>query len=87
MLAQLKGLENLDLHQTAITDSGLKILENHPTLEELDLMDTQISDAGLASLARMPKLRYLDLEGTRITPEGGRRFAKARPEVDLSVDF
>jgi hypothetical protein len=63
-------LERLDLSNTAITDSGLRVLESMTTLQWLILDDTQVGDEGLKQINGLPKLRRLSLAGTNVSDRG-----------------
>jgi hypothetical protein len=52
-LAEMKGLQTLDLHNTLkVTDAGLKDLAGLQGLQTLDLRYTQVTDAGVADLQK-----------------------------------
>lgn len=50
-IAALKDLEELDLHDTAITDRGLRLLTKLTSLKTLDLRGTKVTEQGVAALA------------------------------------
>ncbi|WP_165070095.1 leucine-rich repeat domain-containing protein [Paludisphaera rhizosphaerae] len=69
------------LHQTSITDDGLRHLEGMTNLSHLGIyyyppgrgwpiLQPKISDAGLAHLAKLPQLHSLDLHNVPITDAG-----------------
>jgi serine/threonine protein kinase len=66
LLRYAPHLINLDLELTAVTDSGLKHLENLP-LETLQLGSLDISDEGVRHLAHIKSLVELGLADTKIT--------------------
>ena len=77
-IAQLKGLkrtlddipQNLDLHETQLTDHGLEYLKGLTNLGSLNLSSTQIGDAGLYHLTGLSSLTDLTLFNTKVTDEG-----------------
>jgi hypothetical protein len=44
-------LEELDLHDTAITDRGLNVIAKLAALKKLDVRGTLVTDDGIARLA------------------------------------
>lgn len=70
LVAELKGLRELDLSGSQVTDGGLVRLAGLPRLERLRLANTGITDAGFqAYLATHPTLKELDLRGTQVSRE------------------
>ncbi|MGE5153865.1 MAG: hypothetical protein ACM3ST_07605 [Bdellovibrio bacteriovorus] len=70
LVAELKGLRELDLSGSQVTDAGLARLAELPRLERLRLANTGITDAGFQTyLATHPTLKELDLRGTRVSRE------------------
>ena len=82
-IAQLKGLkrtlddipQNLDLHETQLTDHGLEYLKGLTNLGSLNLSSTQIGDAGLYHLTGLSSLTDLTLFNTKVTDEGLKHLA------------
>lgn len=68
-LGNLKSLQVIRLPE-AITDQGLRYLQQLPIVEELDLSGTDITDQGLAYLAEWKSLKKLSLKHTSVTDEG-----------------
>lgn len=60
----------VDLAQTAITDTDLKLLADCPELAELNLRGTLVGDSGLEAIAAATQLEFLGLTGTMVTDEG-----------------
>src|SRR5262245_1906787 len=60
----------LDLHNTPVTDAGLKELAAFKNLQALDLTGTEVTDGGLKDLAALKSLRVLDLAVTSVTDAG-----------------
>ncbi|MDZ4834139.1 MAG: protein kinase [Candidatus Melainabacteria bacterium] len=65
-------------NKTALTDKGLKIVSNIPTLQELYLDETKITDAGLVYLMNVgnKNLNLITLGGDNITDEGVETISK-----------
>ena len=69
--ALLTNLTKLYLHETKISNAGLKNLKPFVNLEELDLELTSINDEGLSLLATScPNLKELSLNQTIVSDEG-----------------
>lgn len=66
-LVECKGIHDLFLDGTKITDAGLASLTNLPNLEELFLANTAITDSGIQHICKLARLRALDVHGTRVT--------------------
>ncbi len=75
-LAKLTGLQDLDLHGTAITDDTISHLLHLTSLRRLDLQGTNLTDASIATLVRLPNLETLNLYRTKISNDGLARLAK-----------
>lgn len=77
-LKKLRGLKNvqeLDLSNNRISDTGLKHLMEFTKLRVLLLDgDIDITDAGLAHLIELTNLEFLALRGTNITDSGLERL-------------
>lgn len=72
----LRGLNNLILNETAVTDAGLANLRPLAgNLGTLYLGETPITDRGLDDIAALTKLKILDLSKTKITDEGLKKLA------------
>jgi hypothetical protein len=72
---------------TGVTDSGLTVLANSPSIEYLNLSHTGITDRGLAHLRRLLGLKRLDLVSTKVTDAGLhhlRRFPRLE-RLDLAA--
>jgi len=66
----LKGLRELDLARTKMTDAGVKELAALKGLRTLSLWDTAAGDAGVKELAALKGLRRLDIGWTKVTDAG-----------------
>ena len=73
-LAKLKGLEDLELCNTEVTDTGLKLLRGLTNVKYLDLRGTKVTGAGLGELREWKDLQVLDLRGCRVTEDGFREL-------------
>ena len=60
----------VDLHNTQVTDAGLRHLEGLSKLQKVSLNDTKVTDAGLEHLKGLTSLETLDLANTRVTDAG-----------------
>lgn len=74
--AKLTGLDELNLHHTAVSDDGLAALRTLVKLRILDLSDTRISNQAIKSLRPnvlmregLVYLEALDLNGTDVSDE------------------
>ncbi len=65
-----KDLVWLDLSRTGVTDGGLKVLAQLPSLKHLDLRGTAVGDDGVRALDGLHDLEALSLYGTRVTDAG-----------------
>jgi len=77
-VARIKGLEELNLIETSVTDKGVRSLRKVP-LTYLALWHTQISDTSLGYIAEMEPMKQLQLKGClRITDTGVAKLGKLR---------
>lgn len=89
-VAKIRGLKNLNLVHSGVTDQGIKALEKHPNLEVFHIASQarpeRITDKSLPILATLPKLRELGLHETFLTYEDGlKHLSKAKALERLSV--
>ena len=80
-IGQLKGIEDLALNETRVSDAGLVHLVGLRRLRHLALEDTDISDAGIVHLKKLKQLEGLATSGTRITPAGVAELRRALPNT------
>jgi len=86
LVVGLERIETLGLHDTSVTDDGLKrIATSFPRLAVLTVRNTAITDEALESLASLPELQLLDLINTSITDDGLRTIAKLEKITHLTV--
>jgi len=79
LLADLTGLENLDLSQSGFKDSDTPVLEAQKSVKRLTLAgNEQISDVGLVAIGKFDSLEVLDLSLTGISDEGLKTIGDAR---------
>jgi len=84
-VGRLRGLEELKLDRSRITDRGLASLRGLEKLRVLSLRYCQISDDGLAAVETLPrKLEELALTGARITDASAAWF-EGRSITDLFI--
>jgi hypothetical protein len=70
-LEGLKGLEELHVQDSYLTDDGMARLQGLKALRELDLHKSlYVTDKGLESLKQLPKLGRLELSYTRVSDGG-----------------
>lgn len=70
-IAPFKNLETLLVWQTAVTNQGLAVLSELPTLKKLTLKALgDVTDAGMAQVAQATTLVDLDLSESGVTDEG-----------------
>ena len=86
-LADLTGLETLDLAGTKITDVGMQSLAGLVKLKSLTLSGTGITNEGLKHLAGMPALTTLHIDTPGVTDDGLVHIAhlKQLEEFKLSI--
>jgi Leucine-rich repeat (LRR) protein len=70
LLRAVPSLRELYLHNTEVSDAGLRYLKGLTELEELWLHNTRAGDAALEHIAGMSRLRGLYLSGTQVTDVG-----------------
>ncbi|MDB5338570.1 MAG: inlA 5 [Planctomycetaceae bacterium] len=91
VLKQLVHLENLvdiSLHDSGVTDAGLKELLNLSELTALDLRGCkQVTDAGIKSLTKLTNLTHLSLNLTDVGDEGIKSLASLTNLQDLDLTY
>jgi hypothetical protein len=85
-LADLRGLKELHIHRTNLTDEGLAYVGKIESLEKLDLWGDPITDAGFARLADLKNLRWLGLGNTEINGEGFAHLAGSDSLESMVLD-
>jgi hypothetical protein len=73
----MERLSELHLYETATTDAGLAVFDNHPSLSQVGLYYTTMTDAALPHLQKLPALNFAKFYGTKITREGVEKFQAA----------
>ena len=81
-LKEMKGLKELNLAGTQITDAGLKDLKEVRGLRRLDLANTPTTDAGVEYLMELQDLKWLCV-GDFVTQAGGARLRQALPAAQI----
>lgn len=77
VLLMKPGIHELDLTDTTITLSAMKLVGSHPELLVLKLAGTSVTDEG-AALIRNPQLEILDLRRTKVSPHMARSLETER---------
>lgn len=85
-LAELDGLEVLELNVYYLRDDQLPYLARCTKLRKLRLAGDKITDAGLLHLAPLKDLRELKLTWTKTTHEGAARLQKLLPKLVILVN-
>ena len=76
---KLKGLSELNLMRTLISDEAFLDVGQAVELRQLGLDDTEIGDAAVMSIfTHLPQVTHLSLGGTRVTDGGLARAANAQ---------
>ncbi|MEN6626955.1 MAG: thioredoxin-like domain-containing protein [Candidatus Sumerlaeia bacterium] len=89
-LSRFPALRSLNLFSYPLTDRGMAILADSPTIEEILLhWDDKLTDVGAASMGRMRSLKKVDLWNARaLTNRGVEALCRARnlESVDLEAN-
>jgi hypothetical protein len=88
-LGHLKGLgrlQQLDLSNSTVTNSGLVQLEGLTYLKSLNLASTAISDSGIVHLRRLVGLKSLDLRGTKNSDQALETISGLTSLEELKLD-
>ena len=83
-VSQRKGLKQLYLTGTNVTDAGLVQLLALDDLEELDLAETSITDVGLKTLGGLKSLQRLGVKGTKVTNDGIQNLQLSKPALTIT---
>jgi hypothetical protein len=86
-LRNRRRLEWLDLHNTSISDDGLRQLASDAPLVSLNLFNTPVTDASVPLLVNFRRLKWLNLGGTRISSSGQAALRERLPGVHIETDF
>ncbi len=78
-IVHLKGLQELYLSDTRISDQGLALLRPLVSLQRVSIYHTAISDKGIFNLVAIPRLKWLTCSGTNATEDGFNLFRRAMP--------
>ena len=86
LVGQLVNLKELYIHESKVTDAGLKHLRALKNLQTLSLATTPVTNAGLKHLRPLTSLRFLNLSGTQISDDGLKHLKPLENLRDLSLD-
>ncbi|MFN4260819.1 MAG: hypothetical protein ACK4RK_16105 [Gemmataceae bacterium] len=74
-LAKVASVKFMDISHSKVTDQGLQVLKNHPSLEVFHISSQgrpeRVTDKCIAVFATLPNLKELGLHETFLTYEGG----------------
>jgi len=82
-LPRFTALRYLNLSETWIVNSDLRVLGMVKNLDSLAIRDTVISDRGIAAISTLKSLKRLWIERTRITEKGLQDLKKALPGCEV----
>src|SRR5262249_54513746 len=80
-LSRLRGLRNLDLQDSRITNDGLIHLACLQSLQRIHLGNTKVTAEGLRHLAGLAQLAALDLTGTQVLIDSSVEYLKQLPNL------
>jgi len=84
-IANLDGLEDLNLEGTEIGDVGIEILAHRAVaLRRLNLGSTTVSDRAVSSLSQLIRLEDLNLSGTLVRAPSIKSLPRTLRKLDLS---
>jgi hypothetical protein len=84
--SHLRGLEEIFISDSLITDSGLVTLSLLSSIKRVYLYHTDITDAGLSHLYPLENLEQFTCSGTKITDAGLEQLQRAVPGIK-TLDF
>ncbi len=79
-IAKIAKLEELDLSQCAVSDTGVAALKGNNKLKYLWLTGTKVTDQSYETLRTLRSLEQLELTGTSVSQETIRKLKKALPK-------
>jgi hypothetical protein len=79
-------LELLRLESPGVTDDGMAVLTELPSLRFIHLLDARLTDAGLVHLHQMERLESLYLDRVQVTDEGLEDLLQALPNLHVHID-
>src|SRR4051812_45753588 len=85
-VGRLKGLEELYLTCSQVTDEGLANIDSLHSLRKLDLSSTEVTDRGMAHLEGLRRLESLMLSQTRVGDAGLAHLENLRHLQNLHLD-
>ena len=85
-VSRLKGLEELYLTSSKVTDKELANLAGLHRLRKLDLSGTEVTDRGMTNLEGLGQLEFLNLSQTVVGDAGLAHLRDLRGLQDLLLD-
>jgi Leucine-rich repeat (LRR) protein len=82
----LDELRSLDLHNSPISDAGVKEITRFKKLRVLSLRETKITDAGMMELTALKDLRRLAQGATKTSQTTHGELRKALPKLWITYD-
>ena len=77
-IAQVNGLERLDVGYCRISDAGIRKLPASKSIVQLNFEQTELTDEALPHLAGFQQLQELDISGCKITDAGLSHIAQLK---------
>lgn len=83
ILKEFASCKRVMLNDTAITNQGLKLLQQMERLEVLSLQRTQIDDGSVELLGRLKGLKWLFVDQTNVTEDGYLQLKQLLPHTRI----
>jgi hypothetical protein len=82
----MKDLQELDLSNCKVTDTGIATPRGNKSIKTLWLTNCYVSDASIDVFLTISQLESIHLKGTKISPNGWERLLTARPRLKSKSD-
>jgi hypothetical protein len=73
--SHFKSLKDINVDRSDVSDTGLSLLQNLPSLEAVSTMLCDINGSCLPTLSKLPKLHALNLWGTHVSESNYKYFS------------